>query len=145
MGRHRLYRRYRGKRYPTVEAVFYLHEEVLKASGGAPGVRNPGALESALDKPFSTVGGVDAYPTFFSKVAAIGYFITKPHPFVDGNKRTALQTMMLTLGMNGYKCKPCARLQVATMVLTAMGHLDPQGLRTALLLWCELDPASELL
>ena len=145
MARHRFYRRYRGKKYPTVEAVLELHEEVLAVSGGAPGLRDRGALESALEKPFQTVGGRDAYPTFFTKVAAIVFYLVKLHPFVDGNKRTALQTAMLTLGMNRYRCRPCPELQVTTMVLTAMGHLDISGLRTALLLWCGLDPADSRL
>jgi len=145
VAKHRLYRRYRGKKFPTVEAVLEIHQDVLAVSGGAPGLRDRGALESTLAKPFQTAGGRDTYPTFFTKVAATVFYLVKLHPFVDGNKRTALQTAMLTLGMNGYQCRPCPELQVATMVLTAMSHLDISGLRTALVIWCGLDPADSRL
>jgi len=142
VAKHKFYRRHKRKKYPTVAAVLSLHEEAIKVGGGTRGLRGNGVslLESALDKPFQTVGGQDAYPGFFEKVAATGFFIVNLHPFVDGNKRAALQVMMYTLGINGHKCKPCTQFAVATVVLIATNHLEIPGVAASLRLWCGLDP-----
>ena len=67
MARHKFYRRHKRMKYPTVAAVLSLHEEAIKVGGGSGGLRGSGTsqLESALDKPFQSVGGVDAYQGFF--------------------------------------------------------------------------------
>jgi death-on-curing protein len=57
-------------RYLTLGEVVELHGRVLQVSGGAPGIRNLGALDSALAQPRATFGGVDLYPTLIEKAAA---------------------------------------------------------------------------
>ena len=68
----------------------------------APGIRNIGLLESAISTPFQSFGGCDLYPTVYEKAAQLCRGITKNHPFVDGNKRTALHCMFIYLKVNGY-------------------------------------------
>ena len=101
--------RYRGQRYPTRKYVLELHDEVLEVSQGRPGVAHLGVIESAVNKPVASLGDDDAYPTFFTKLAAIGYTLAHDHGFSDGNKRTALQVMLNTLEKNGFYPDPSDR------------------------------------
>ena len=74
-------------RFLKLNEVLYLHQQLLKQSGGADGIRDLGALESALAQPQMTFDGVDLYPTLVDKTAALGFSLINNHPFVDGNKR----------------------------------------------------------
>ena len=57
-------------RYVTLGEVVELHRRLLQATGGAPGIRDFGALESAVAQPKATFGGVDLYPTPESAAAS---------------------------------------------------------------------------
>ncbi len=72
-------------RYVTLAEVVELHRRLLQATGGASGIRNLGALESAVAQPKATFGGVDLYPTLIEKAAAVCLALVQRHPFVDGN------------------------------------------------------------
>ncbi|MBE9471958.1 MAG: Fic family protein [Chloroflexi bacterium] len=76
-------------RYPTLDEVLTLHQLVLDAHGGSAGLRDMGALQSALAAPRQTMFGEELYPGIADKSAIILYLLTQNHPFVDGNKRTA--------------------------------------------------------
>jgi death-on-curing protein len=54
-------------RYLTLAEVVELHRRLLQATGGAPGIRNLGALESAIAQPKASFGGADLYPTLVEK------------------------------------------------------------------------------
>lgn len=71
---------HKGFLYPTSRLVEHAHEGALRDHGGLSGVRDAGALESALYAPLDSAGGEDAYGTFFLKVAAIGFRLAKNHP-----------------------------------------------------------------
>ncbi|PIP83847.1 MAG: type II toxin-antitoxin system death-on-curing family toxin [Elusimicrobia bacterium CG_4_9_14_3_um_filter_62_55] len=86
--------------YPN--QVIFLHKRVVEVSGGSHGVRDQGLLESAVYRPQAAFGGADLYPDLFAKAGALGHSIIKNHPFVDGNKRTGLESMRLMLRMNGF-------------------------------------------
>lgn len=60
-------------------------------------------LLSALGRPQATFDGKDLYPDLFSKAAALMDSLTRNHPFVDGNKRTAITSTGLFLRINGYR------------------------------------------
>lgn len=64
-------------------------------------MRDEGALRSAVARPRSTFGGEDLYGTVCVKVAALFQSLLKNHPFVDGNKRTAITATGLFLEYNG--------------------------------------------
>lgn len=87
----------------SVQQVIEIHEIVVKQFGGSMGLRDSGALESALARPFQTFGGEDLYPDFFTKAAAIGESIIMNHPFIDGNKRTGYVLMEAILRFGNIK------------------------------------------
>ncbi len=124
-------RRHRGKDYPTVTFFHLLHDSILEETGGRPGILKPELLESALEKPVVTVGGRDAYETLFMKVAAIGHEIAHGHVFQDANKRTAIETIRVTLAWNGYRKQPDQRAVELAVLLTAAGFLNAEGLKMA--------------
>ncbi|MCF0154408.1 MAG: type II toxin-antitoxin system death-on-curing family toxin [Veillonella sp.] len=72
-------------------------EEVFTVSSG---VRHQSLLESAVSAPFQTWGGVELYPSVYEKAAQLCFALSKNHPFVDGNKRTAIHTMLVYLAVN---------------------------------------------
>lgn len=78
-----------------------LHRLVLDQSGGATGLRDLGALESAVGQPRQSFGGVDLYPHLPSKAAALGFSLIQNHPFVDGNKRVGHAALETFLQLNG--------------------------------------------
>src|ERR687886_1064258 len=90
-------------RYLRLVEVLSLHRQIIEQSGGALGVRDLGALESALAQPQMTFGGEDLYPTLVDKAAALGYALIKNHPFLDGNKRTGHAAMEVFLVLNGFE------------------------------------------
>ena len=62
--------------------------------------RSTGVLESCLSAPFQTFDGVDLYPSFLDKLSILVYLLIKNHPFINGNKRIALVTMLVILEIN---------------------------------------------
>lgn len=88
--------------YLTVAEVLVLHARLIQATGGAEGVRDLGLLESAVARPQATFGGRDLYPDLWIKAAVLMESLIRDHPFVDGNKRTALAATGIFLELNGY-------------------------------------------
>ena len=78
---------------------------MVKRFGGSHGVRDIGLVESAVGRPQATFDGNDLYETVFDKAAALLQSLLKNHPFVDGNKRTALSSAGIFLKDNGYRLK----------------------------------------
>lgn len=83
--------------------VLFIHDQMVKRFGGSLGIRDIGLVESAVARPMSTFGGEYLYQTIFDKAAALLQSLLKNHPFVDGNKRTALTSAGLFLKKNCYK------------------------------------------
>lgn len=90
-------------RYLTLGEVLTIHHRVMEQSGGMAGVRDVGALESAIAQPRMTFAENDLYPTIADKAAALGFSIIQNHPFVDGNKRTGHAAMETFLYLNQYE------------------------------------------
>ena len=86
--------------YPDVEDIEIMHAELLVETGGSPGLRDRGALESAAAQPQAAFGGIDLYPSMQEKATALCFSLAKNHPFVDGNKRTAHAATLLFLRRN---------------------------------------------
>jgi death-on-curing protein len=89
----------------TLEQILELHALVINATGGSPGLRDLGRLESAIAAQTQTVFGEEIYPTIWHKAAAMIRGIIGDHPFVDGNKRTAMMAGLTFLRVNGAKFK----------------------------------------
>ena len=90
-------------RYLTLGEVLRLHRLLVEVSGGTPGVRDLGALESALAQPRATFGGQDLHSSVLQKAAALAFSVITNHAFVDGNKRIAHAAMEVFLQLNGYE------------------------------------------
>jgi death-on-curing protein len=90
-------------RFLTVEEVERLQALVVERTGGGTGLRDRGALESAVAQPRQTFGGEDLYPTLTAKAAALAYSLVMGHPFVDGNKRIGHAAMEAFLMLNGFE------------------------------------------
>jgi len=111
-------------RYLALAEVVELHRRLLEATGGAPGIRDLGALESAIAQPKATFGGVDLYPTLVEKAAALGLALVQDHPFVDGNKRVGHAAMETFLVLNGAEVDAQVGDQERVMLDLAAGRID---------------------
>jgi death-on-curing protein len=87
--------------HPTVEAVKAIHAEVLAAHGGSAGLRDEALLESAVAAPQATMMGEPLFTDPVEIAGAYLFYLCRNHPFVDGNKRTALATCLVFLSENG--------------------------------------------
>ena len=90
-------------RYLSLQEVLWLHSRIVELSGGASGLRDRGALESAVAQPQASFGGVDLYPTLAAKAAALAHSLIQNHPFIDGNKRIGHAAMEVFLILNGFE------------------------------------------
>jgi death-on-curing protein len=91
--------------HPTVEAVKAIHREVLQAHGGSAGIRDEGLLDSAVAAPQATMMGKPMFREPVEVAAAYLFYLCRNHPFIDGNKRTALATCLVFLSENGLLSK----------------------------------------
>ena len=87
----------------TKEQLLMLHEELIRQTGGASGMRDEGLLEAALAAPFLTFSGEDLYKTIEEKAACFGFSLIKNHAMVDGNKRIGAHAMLVFLALNGIR------------------------------------------
>jgi len=85
----------------TVETVKAIHTEVLAAHGGAAGIRDETLLESAAAAPQASMMGQSLISDLLEIAAAYLFYISRNHPFLDGNKRTALAACLVFLEENG--------------------------------------------
>lgn len=111
-----------------VDDVILLHKMMSKATGGAAGIRDMAALESALYHSYATFDGKDLYPAIEEKAGRQAYGIIRGHPFIDGNKRTGLLVMLVFLELNGIKLKFYQSDLVRLGNSIASGRLGPSGL-----------------
>jgi death-on-curing protein len=85
----------------TVEIVREIHAEAIATFGGSDGVRDMALLESAVAAPQASFGGKSPYADLADIAAAYLYYLCRNHPFIDGNKRTALGACIVFLLLNG--------------------------------------------
>lgn len=115
-------------RYLTLSEALELHRRIIGQSGGALGVLNLGALESALAQPRMTFGGLELYPSIVDKAAALGYSIIQNHPFLDGNKRTGHAAMEVFLFLNNFEIQSSIDEQERIVLQVAAGEMDREAL-----------------
>lgn len=115
-------------RYLTLVEVLELHRTVLERWGGAGGIRDINALESALAQPRQSFGGQDLYPDLATKAAALCFSLVLNHPFVDGNKRVGHASMEVFLMLNGHELRGDVNEQEQLMLQLAAGNLKRDAL-----------------
>jgi death on curing protein len=111
-------------KYLDVKRVLRVHARVIEKSGGDPGVRDLGLLDSAVAQPRAGFGGKDLYPELADKAAALAYSLVKNHPFSDGNKRTGYAAMMVFLSRNGHTIRSSIDERESVFLQFAAGQLD---------------------
>lgn len=106
----------------ATSVVLAVHDEQIAEHGGAAGVRDLGLLESALARPMHLAAyDADADPAALAAAYAFG--IARNHPFVDGNKRTALVVLELFLELNGHRLAADDADCVTTFLALAAGEI----------------------
>lgn len=88
---------------PTVENVVFLHTVAVETFDGSSGIRDIESLRAAVARPWGSSFGRDHFPTPFDKAAALAESLIRRHPFVDGNKRTAMYAAAYLLEKLGYE------------------------------------------
>ena len=128
-------------RYLTFAEVLELHQSVLERWGGAGGIRDINALESALAQPRQSFGNTDLYPDLPSKAAALCFSLVLNHPFIDGNKRIGHAAMEVFLVVNGHELRAPVDEQERIVLDLAAGQLS----RNAFLEWVKrhITPAQQ--
>jgi death on curing protein len=84
----------------SFDEALAIHRLMVEQFGGSHGIRDPGALESALAQPSAEYFGVPLHPTLADQAAAYWFHLCQAHAFVDGNKRTATFVMLAFLQLN---------------------------------------------
>ena len=90
----------------SIDTVREIHAEAIKQFGGLDGVRDENLLASAVLTPQSSFGGKSPYADIVEVAAAYLFCICNNHPFLDGNKRTAMIAAIVFLRLNGLEPLP---------------------------------------
>lgn len=114
----------------TSDLVQAIHATQLRLFGGPPGLRDEGALESALESALGRPVNRAAYgeADLAELAAAYAFGIAKNHPFIDGNKRAALLALITFLGLNEVDFVADEAQAAAIIVGLAAGEIDEAGL-----------------
>lgn len=117
--------------YLTLDQVLEIHREMLERYSGLAGIRDLGALESAIDAPKAAMFGQEMYKTGAEKGAVYLYHIIKNHPFNDGNKRTALGTWAAFYQVNEFNLEVYNKTNLENLcVAIAEGKIKKEDLIT---------------
>lgn len=108
----------------SVELVREIHTEALEKFGGLEGVRDENLLASAVLTPQSSCGGKSPYAEIVDVAAAYLFYICCNHPFLDGNKRTAMMAAIVFLRLNGIDTLPDSERWEKLMLDVAASTLD---------------------
>ena len=114
-------------RWLLKEFVLSVHEMVLAAHGGLTGIRDMKLLESALARPLNKFG-YEPNILIYDLAASYSYGLTMNHPFVDGNKRTALVCGLVFLEINGIEIQASEADAVVAFEALAAGDFSEDEL-----------------
>jgi death-on-curing protein len=84
----------------SYETVVAMHSELIAQSGGLDGIRDKNLLDLSVNSPYHTFGEQNLYPTLQAMAAHLGFSLIKNHPFLDGNKRIGILSMLVFLDIN---------------------------------------------
>ncbi|MEX0803685.1 MAG: type II toxin-antitoxin system death-on-curing family toxin [Candidatus Binatia bacterium] len=108
----------------TLAEVIETHADQIHRYGGRTGLRDLALLESALAQPEASFAGEWLHGDYYAMAAAYSYHLCQNHPFIDGNKRTALAAALVFLELNGVTIlDPRGRLENA-MIRIASGQMS---------------------
>lgn len=110
------------------DVVLAVHLRQLAEHGGGEGIRDEGLLQSALARPQNLLAYGSPPPDLADLAAAYAYGIARNHPFVDGNKRTALIVARLFLLLNGMDLAATQEEKYSTFLALAADELSEEDL-----------------
>ena len=108
----------------TLDEVLSIHADQIRTYGGSGGLRELELLQSAIAMPETTFDGDYLHPSVFEMAAAYLFHLARNHPFVDGNKRTALMCALVFLGLNGERLRADPDELYSLVDAVAAGRLD---------------------
>ncbi len=108
--------------------VLALHRRLLSQFGGSDGVRDVALLDSALARPKNRLAYAELPPTLAELAAAYAFGICRNHPFVDGNKRTAMAVAFLFSEFNGAEVTASQQEAYLTFLGLAAGSTSEEEL-----------------
>ena len=100
----------------SMEDILFIHEQEIQKAGGDPGIRQKKDVQACTDSPEASFDG-EYLNDLFGMATSYIVCLTIRHPFVDGNKRTALASALTFLYLNGYEMKESYELELADLVL----------------------------
>ncbi|GAN77289.1 type II toxin-antitoxin system death-on-curing family toxin [Acidisphaera rubrifaciens] len=104
--------------------ILAIHDEQLAEHGGAPGLRDPGLLDSALARPLNAAAYGDPDIAELAALYALG--IVRNHPFIDGNKRTAYVALETFIRLNGLRFPVTDAMAVVVFIDLAAGETSDE-------------------
>jgi death-on-curing protein len=120
----------------TLDEVLGVHADQIRRYGGRSGLRDLSLLRSALAMPETTFEEEFLHPTLFEMAAAYLFHLARNHPFVDGNKRTALMCALVFLGLNGRRLEANPEALYEIVHGVAAGRVDKAEVSVFLLRHC---------
>ena len=120
-------------RYLTTSEVMRINEAEI----GQDLLADFGLLEGAVLRPQQTAFGSDAYPDIHTKAAAMLQSLIRNHPFIDGNKRTAVLSMIVFYNLNGHALEIDQGQLVALAIDVAEGQIDVEAIAGILKGWTQ--------
>lgn len=106
------------------EQVLKLHADLIKTTGGSPGIRDESMLDMALNNPFQSFDGRELYPSIQAKAARLCFGLVKNHAMLDGNKRLGTHVMLVFLALNGYELYYSQKELSDIILALASGNID---------------------
>lgn len=110
------------------ETVYAIHKRQIAEHGGGDGLRDEGLLLSALARPQNLLAYSEETPDISALAASYGFGIAKNHPFIDGNKRTALVVARTFLLLNEFSLNASQEEKYLTFLKLAEGNLSEEEL-----------------
>lgn len=108
----------------TLDEVLGIHADQIRVYGGASGLHDLERLRSAISMPETSFDDEYLHPSVFEMAAAYLFHLARNHPFVDGNKRTALMCALVFLGLNGERLRADPDDLYALVDGVAAGEVD---------------------
>jgi death-on-curing protein len=124
--------------YLTAEDILNIHSVMIDETGGSHGVRDQGALKTLEGLPQQQAFGKELYPTLYIKAAVYMRNILFSHPFIDGNKRTAMTCTDVFLQLNGY----VINVAKGGVELCALTVIEKHSSLEEIAIWIELNTYS---
>ena len=108
----------------TLVEVVEIHSYQIQHYGGSEGIRDMNLLSSAVAMPYASFSGMFLHSDLHEMAAAYAFHICQNHPFVDGNKRTALASALIFLELNGVSVSDSQGKLYEAMVSLASGDVN---------------------